>query len=278
MTTPNRQPPIGIFDSGIGGLSVAAAMAELLPEESFLYVADNAYAPYGPRSEAEILLRSRKITQYLLGAGAKMIVVACNTATSIAIDALRAEHPEIPFVGMEPAVKPAASARGVGVLATAATLKSERYLALRDKHLRRKPVFEDACVGLVPLIETEPSGSPRLKAKLRQILEPMLEGGVDTLVLGCTHYPMVKDDIAEVCGVGVNIIDPSPAAARQVRRLLGQRGLLAETSPGPDSVADGPAHTFISSGSSAPLQRVLLTLKGLNGKRKLVVPQARWLA
>jgi len=175
LTTPNRQPPIGIFDSGIGGLSVAAAMAELLPEESFLYVADNAYAPYA-------------------------------------------------------------------------------------------------------LIEAEPSGSLRLKAKLRQILEPMLEGGVDTLVLGCTHYPMVKDDIAEVCGVGVNIIDPSPAAARQVRRLLGQRGLLAETLPGPDSVADGPAHTFISSGSSAPLQRVLLTLKGLNGKRKLVVPQARWLA
>ncbi len=266
--------PIGIFDSGIGGLSVAAAMADLLPEETFLYVADNAYAPYGPRSEGEILRRSQKITRYLLGAGAKMIVVACNTATSIAIDALRAEHPEVPFVGMEPAVKPAAAAKGVGVLATAATLKSGRYLALRDEHLKGKPLFEDACVGLVPLIEAEPAGSPPLRAKLREILTPMLAGGIDALVLGCTHYPMVGEDIATICGPSVKVLDPSPAAARQVERLLGQRGLLAQNALG----TCGPAHTFITSGSSAPLQRALLRLKTLNRNRKLIVPQVRFTA
>lgn len=267
--------PIGIFDSGIGGLSVAAATAELLPEESFLYVADNAYAPYGPRPAEEILDRSRKVTRYLLSRGARMVVVACNTATSLAIDALRAENPGVPFVGMEPAVKPAASAGGVGVLATAATLQSGRYLALRNKYLAGRLVYEDACVGLVPLIETEPSGSPRLKAKLRQILEPMLEGGVDTLVLGCTHYPMVKDDIAEVCGVGVNIIDPSPAAARQAKRLLKQHGLLTllpQAVPG----TRAPAHTFITSGSSLPLQRALLQLPGLNKNRKFLIPRAQF--
>jgi glutamate racemase len=247
-------------------------MAELLPEETFVYVADNAYAPYGPRPAEEILLRSQKITRYLLGQGAKMIVVACNTATSIAIDALRAEFPDVPFVGMEPAVKPAANANGVGVLATAATLKSPRYLALRNKYLNDTPVFENACVGLVPLIETEASGSQHLIQKLQEILEPMLEEGIDTLVLGCTHYPMVKDEIVAVCGPLVSILDPSPAAARQARRLLEQRGLLAETSPG----TRGPAHIFISSGSSVPLQRALFKLKKLNGSRKLIVPQLKF--
>lgn len=265
--------PIGIFDSGIGGLSVAAAMEELLPEEAFLYVADNAYAPYGPRPAEEILQRSRKITRYLLAKGAKMIVVACNTATSIAIDTLRAEYPEVPFVGMEPAVKPAATANAVGVLATAATLGSRRYLDLRDKHLGGKPVFEDACAGLVPLIESEASGSLLLTKRLEEILRPMLNNGVDTLVLGCTHYPLIKGDIMAVCGPGVRVIDPSAAAARQVHRLLKQRGLLAlppKDFPG----TCARAHNFVTTGSSAPLQRTLLKLNGLNRNRKLILPQS----
>jgi glutamate racemase len=264
--------PIGIFDSGIGGLSVAAAMAELLPGETFLYVADNAYAPYGPRSAEEILLRSRKITSYLLAKGAKMIVVACNTATSLAIDALRKEYPEVPFVGMEPAVKPAAEAESLGVLATAATLQSSRYCKLRDKHLAGKPVFEDACIGLVPLIEAEPSGSPLLKARLQDILTPMLGKGIDALVLGCTHYPLIKDDIGAICGPAVNVIDPSPAAARQVERLLKQHDLLTLPLKAPLGTCVR-AHTFVTSGSSAPLQRALFQLPGLNGNRKLIIPQ-----
>jgi len=247
-------------------------MAELLPDETLLYVADNAYAPYGPRPEEEILLRSQKITRYLLGKGVKMIVVACNTATSIAIDALRAEYPEVPFVGMEPAVKPAASAVGVGVLATAATLKSQRYLALRAKYLKGKSVYEDACVGLVELIEAEPSGSPSLRAKLQEILNPMLMGGIDTLVLGCTHYPMVKEDIMAVCGPSVNVLDPSPAAARQAMRLLSQRDLLFKNLHN----TCGPAHIFCTSGTSAPLQRVLFKLEKLNMNRKLIAPNVHF--
>lgn len=262
--------PIGIFDSGIGGLSVAAAIADLLPAEELLYVADNAYAPYGPRPASEILERSRVITTFLLGQGAKMIVVACNTATSLAIDALREEFPDVPFVGLEPAVKPAATAKRVGVLATAATLRSSRYQALRSKYLADRPVHEDACVGLVTLIEEEAPGSPALRDKLHHILDPMLSDNIDALVLGCTHYPMIKADIEAVCGPGVRVIDPSPAAARQVERLLTERTLLL-----PARLASrGPAHLFFTTGSSVPLQRSLLALPTLNQHRKLLVPHA----
>jgi len=274
----NRQhSPIGIFDSGIGGLSVAAAIADVLPREELRYVADNAYAPYGPRPAAEILERSRLITRHLLGQGAKMIVVACNTATSIAIDALREEFPDVPFVGLEPAVKPAAKAGRVGVLATAATLESPRYLELRRRYLSGWPVHENACVGLVPLIENEPPGSPVLRRKLHDILDSMLADGIDALVLGCTHYPIVRADIAAVCGAGVDVIDPAPAAARQVKRLLARHGLAfvpEETEPAKSALRTrGPAHTFLCTGSSLPLQRTLLALPALNRNRKLVLPK-----
>lgn len=254
---------IGVFDSGIGGLSVAAAIGELLPDESMLYVADNAYAPYGPRPASEILARSRAITRLLISAGVKMIVVACNTATSIAIETLREEFPEIPFVGLEPAVKPAAAGLKIGVLATTATLGSPRYLALKERHLADRPVFEDACVGLVPLIEADGPGSSSVKEKLTEILRPMLAEGVDTLVLGCTHYPLVADDFAAICGPAVALINPAPAAARQAARLLPTTG----------SGTRVRAHTFCTTGSAVPLQRTLLTLPELNRFRKLVVPR-----
>jgi glutamate racemase len=271
--------PIGVFDSGIGGLSVADAVCGLLPTESLLYVADNAFAPYGPRPASEILDRSRKITQALIAAGSKMIVVACNTATSIAIDALRQEFPEIAFVGLEPAVKPAATGLKVGVLATAATLQSPRYLALKARYLDDRPVFENPCVGLVPLIEREVPGSEKLRDKLHEVLDPMLDEGLDTLVLGCTHYPMVKEDIARVCGPAVTIIDPAPAAARQVKRLLPQARLAAGPGPtlllNPAPGTGGPAHNFYCSGSSVPLQQALLRLPRLNQNRKFVVPAVK---
>jgi glutamate racemase len=205
-----------------------------------------------------------------------MIVVACNTATSIAIDALREEFPNIPFVGLEPAVKPAARANRVGVLATAATLKSPRYLALRRRYLADRPVHENPCVGLVPLIESEVPGSPALLAKLHDILDPMLADNIDALVLGCTHYPVIGADIAAVCGDKVEIIDPSPAAARQVRRLLLRHGpgLAPEETPPPESLPGtrGPAHTFLTTGTSYPLQRTLFSLPNLNRNRKFVLP------
>lgn len=267
---------IGVFDSGIGGLSVANAISGLLPRESLLYVADNARAPYGPQPAEDILAYSHEITRWLIAAGAKMVVVACNTATSIAIDNLRDSFPEMPFVGLEPAVKPAAAGRRVGVLATAATLSSPRYLTLKERYLADRPIYENPCIGLVPLIEQEKPGSPVLAARLHDILDPMLEDGLDTLVLGCTHYPMIKEDIQAVCGSGVGIIDPAPAAARQVKRLLKEYNLGVEASPSLPS-PNHPrtrvcAHDFFATGSSQPLQRALLCLPSLNDHRRLLVP------
>lgn len=264
--------PIGVFDSGIGGLSVANAVSGLLPREPLLYVADNAYAPYGPRPATEILDRSHLITRHLLARGAKLILVACNTATSVAIDSLRERYPDVPFVGLEPAVKPASKAASVGVLATRATLDSDRYRILRDEYFGDRPVLENPCTGLVPLIEAEGPGGPTLRKKLAEILVPMLREGIDTLVLGCTHYPLVKDDIVEVCGTGVRLIDPSPAAARQVARLLEVHQLAHPASTTPPRTS-GRAHEFLTTGNSLPLQRSLLGLPVLNAGRRLIVPQ-----
>ncbi|NJC27287.1 glutamate racemase [Neolewinella antarctica] len=276
--------PIGVFDSGIGGLSVAAAVAELLPREDILYVSDNQRAPYGPREAAEILAYSEEITRFLLKCGAKMIVVACNTATSVAIDRLREEFPEVPFVGLEPAVKPAANGNVVGVLATEATLNSERYLALRDKHLSKKVVLENPCRGLVSIIEAEQPGSNALRDKLRVIITPMISLGLDTLVLGCTHYPMIKEDIQFIAGPDVRIIDPSPAAAKQVAHVLSamRGGVDSPDSPQNPGTRDAPitpvlsrgnlAHDFICTGNSVALQRALLRLSSLNRRRRWVLP------
>lgn len=267
---------IGVFDSGIGGLSVANAISGLLPRESLLYVADNARAPYGPQSPAEILAYSRQITRFLLDQEAKLIVVACNTATSVAIDTLRDEFPEVPFVGLEPAVKPAQNGQAIGVLATSATLQSARYLKLREKYLAGVPVYEDACRGLVSIIEAAGPGSQQVQAKLRLILEPMLAAGIDTLVLGCTHYPIVKTDIAAICGPTVQLIDPSAAAAKQVERMLTEHSLLSTTAHGTSvrgsAEQSRSTHDFYCTGSSLPLQRTLFTLPSLNKFRRLVIP------
>ena len=281
LTTRNGYP-IGVFDSGIGGLSVANAVSGLLPRENLLYVADNARAPYGPQPATDILAYGREITRFLLGRGAKLIVVACNTATSIAIDALREEFPEVPFVGLEPAVKPARDGKAVGVMATEATLGSRRYRALKEQYLGGRRVVEDPCRGLVPVIEAERPGSPVLREKLSSILKPMLAAEVDTLVLGCTHYPLVKEDIMDICGAGVNVIDPSGAAARQVGRMLTEQDLalspLSEnehrTRSASSETARGRAHVFMTTGGSAPLQRTLLALSDLRTRQKLVLPHA----
>ena len=273
---------IGVFDSGIGGLSVANAISGLLPAERLLYVADNARAPYGPQPPELIVAYSREITRFLLKRGAKMIVVACNTATSLAIDRLREEFTGLPFVGLEPAVKPASSELRIGVMATAATLASDRYQALKERYLGEKFVVENACEGLVPIIEAAAPGSPRLLEKLSGIITPMVAGGVDTIVLGCTHYPMVKEDIKHLAGPGVRVIDPSPAAARQVRRLLDDR---AATSDGPTGEAPATglgapplpgtrarAHDFYCTGDAVSLQRALYSLPSLNRGRRVLCP------
>ena len=262
--TGDHHGSIGVFDSGIGGLSVANAICGLLPRESLLYVADNAHAPYGARTDAEVLDYSRRITDFLLAAGSKLIVVACNTATSVGINALRAEYAEVPFVGLEPAVKPAADGRYVGVMATAVTLRSARYLDLKARYLSDRPVWEDPCVGLVPLIEAYGTGSSEVRSYLKNLLAPA--GELDILVLGCTHYPLIVEDIRAVVGEAVKVIDPSGAAARQVQRLLERRGLMGQR-------ATGTAHyDFYCTGGPAPLQRTLWQLPAMNTGRRWVVP------
>jgi glutamate racemase len=241
--------PIGVFDSGIGGLSVANAISGCLPSESLVYFADTGRVPYGPRSRKEITDFSVEITQFLLDHQCKMIVVACNTATAAALESLRRQWPEIPFVGMEPAVKPAAEATRsgkVGVLATLSTIRSERYAELMRRYAANVQVFENPCIGLVPLIEAGKLNDPETLSQLEEILTPMLAEQVDTLVLGCTHYPFLLPFLKSRVPADCKIIDPAPAVARQTARRLENLALAAA----PEHKAD---YHFYRSGPTADL-------------------------
>lgn len=213
---------IGVFDSGIGGLSVLKELLKLLPDEHYAYYADSAHCPYGEKSREYIIDRARWITSFLLDKGADIIVVACNTATAAAIKTLRKEWPEIPFVGIEPAVKPAALASRsgvIGVLATAGTLKGGNYLDLREKYSDTVTVVEHVGSGFVELVERDCLSGPEAEETVRRAVEPLLEAGADNLVLGCTHYPFLTQSISRIAGPSVHIINPAPAVAAQVERL-----------------------------------------------------------
>lgn len=215
--------PIAIFDSGVGGLSVLRHIQKLLPHEDLIYVADQGHVPYGPRPASQIRDFSMGITRFCLQQGAKMIVVACNTATAAALHDLRAAFPQLPFVGMEPAVKPGAAATRsghVGVLATAGTFQSQRYADLMARFARDIILYENPCHGLVPLIESGQLQERHTAELLQSCMQPMLDAGVDTIVLGCTHYPFVLPAIRAIAGPEVTIIDPAPAVARQTQRVL----------------------------------------------------------
>ena len=244
--------PIGVFDSGAGGLSILRSLHALLPGETLLYVADSAHAPYGPRGEAFIRQRSQTITQYLLERGAKAVVVACNTATAAAIAALRAQH-ALPIIGVEPAVKPAALASRsgvVGVLATSGTIASDKFLHLQSRFHDRVEIITSPCPGLVEAIEDIATDAQRLQGLLHENIRPMLERGADTLVLGCTHYSLVREAVAQVTGPGVAIVDAPGAVAREVQRRLAEAGLLrADGKPG--------SVEFLSSGDAAVQAHVL---------------------
>lgn len=212
----------GIFDSGFGGLSVLREIVKVLPDESYVYYADSAHCPYGEKSREYVIDRAKSITEILLGKGADIIVVACNTATAAAISALREKWPEVPFVGMEPAVKPAAlnTRSGViGVLATAGTLKGSKYLDLREKYSDRVKVVEHVGRGFVELVEKGILNGPEAENTVRASVQPLLYAGADTIVLGCTHYPFLEKIIRKAAGPDVEIIDPAPAVAAQVLRL-----------------------------------------------------------
>ena len=225
---------IGIFDSGSGGLSVYRELKKLLPQEKYLYFSDNAHCPYGEKSAEYIQERGRVITETLLGLGADIIVVACNTATAAAIATLREEYPDVPFIGMEPAVKPAAlgTRSGViGVLATAGTLKGSKYLNTRGLYEEGVKIVEHVGQGFVELVENGILDGPEAEATVRTSLQPLLEAGADTIVLGCTHYPFLQPVIERLSGPGVRVIDPAPAVARQTLRVLEQRGITLGEGP-----------------------------------------------
>jgi glutamate racemase len=225
--------PVGVFDSGLGGLSVLRHIRALLPGEDLLYFADSGYAPYGGRPEHEIVERSLAVAGFFLDQGAKAIVVACNTATAASIRALREKYPALPLVGVEPGLKPAATAtrtKVVGVLATQRTLASAKFAALRDEIATATGVrfIAQPCVGLADQIDKGELQSAETARLVHRYVEPVLQDGADTLVLGCTHYPFVRpmiEDIVASSGRQVTIIDTGEAVARQLARLLDQNGL-----------------------------------------------------
>ncbi|HQN65686.1 MAG TPA: glutamate racemase [Methylophilus sp.] len=221
--------PIGVFDSGVGGLSVLKHIRALLPYEHLIYVADSLNAPYGNKSPEEITERCLALTDFLLAHGAKAIVVACNTATAAGIARLRQEHPSLPIIGMEPAVKPAAAASKngiIGVLATTGTLQSAQFAALLETYGRNVQVVTQACVGLVECIERGELDVPETRALLQKYLKPLLDEGADTIVLGCTHYPFVKPLIQELAGNNVTLVDTGAAVARRLQSQLIEHALL----------------------------------------------------
>jgi glutamate racemase len=227
----NQNNAIGIFDSGIGGLTVANAIFDLLPNEELLYFGDTAHIPYGTKSAETIRQYCLDITDYLLQQDCKAIVVACNTASAAALESLRQAWPNVPIIGMEPAVKPAvkASKSGkIGVLATAGTFDSERYENLVERFAEGKSVFENPCLGLVEKIEAGMQSHPETIALLSEVLQPMLDEGVDTFVLGCTHYPIVRAQIQSVAGPEAHIINPAPAVAKQLKKRLEKLDLLRQ--------------------------------------------------
>lgn len=226
--------PIGVMDSGVGGISVLKHIHALMPFESLIYFADSKYAPYGSKTPAEITARCMKIADFLIKQNIKALVVACNTATAAAIDKMREKYvaPDFNFIiiGMEPAVKPAAEASKngiIGVLATVGTLKSAQFAALLESHGRNVKVVTQACVGLVECIERGELNTPETKTLIRQYTAPLLAEGADTIVLGCTHYPFLKQVIQDIVGDKISIIDTGLAVAKQLKLQLQQKNKLA---------------------------------------------------
>jgi len=227
----NRNSFIGVFDSGVGGLTLLPALQFILPHEQFLYVSDDAHAPYGGKSKEEIIERCNIIVQFLIDKGCKIIIVACNTATTNAIETLRATY-SIPFIGIEPAIKPAAlksKTKVVGVLATQGTLSSALFAKTSAAFTQDVLVVEQIGSGLVEAIETGSLDDPKLTKLVRSYINPMLEQEMDTLVLGCTHYPLLLPLIKKVLPSNIQIIDSAEAVAKQTHRILEENQLICQT-------------------------------------------------
>lgn len=275
MNLQNRQDaitsPIGVFDSGVGGLSVLRSIREQMPEESVLYFGDQGHVPYGPRSMGQIQSFSAGITRFLLDHGSKLIVVACNTASAAALTYLRESFPGVSFVGMEPAVKPAAETTKtgrVGVLATPATFQGALYASVVERFGAGVELFQHTCPGLVSQIEKGELDSAATRAILEDALHPMLEKNIDTVVLGCTHYPFVIPLIQEVVGGAerVRVIDPAPSVAKQAKRLLEAAGMK-------NPLGSRASIRFFTSGDVESMKSMLPVLLGEVGDVELAVWQ-----
>lgn len=280
---------IGVFDSGEGGLSVLKEITRLLPEAEYVYYSDNAHCPYGEKSPEYIQDRARAITERLLAEGADVIVVACNTATAAAISVLRSEysdafsqevrdrvqkltggrHDHICFIGMEPAVKPAALGTRtgvVGVLATAGTLKGSKYLKTKESVDDQVNVFEHVGRGFVELVEEGRLSGSEAEDVVKASLGPLLSAGADIIVLGCTHYPFLLPVLQKVAGPDIRFIDPAPAVARQLVRVLKRDGMLSagEASSAlarnASAVPSSPHVKLLSSGNPEPLHHLYGTI------------------
>lgn len=255
MTDPR---PIGLFDSGVGGLSIWREVTRRLPNEATRYVADSARCPYGSRPSAELQAISTAITRFLLRHDCKLIVVACNTASAAALEALRAEF-ETPIVGMEPALKPAAQATRtghIGVLATTGTLQGPLFQNTRQRHANGLQVHAQIGEGMVELIEAGHFETPAAERLLRRYLEPMLAAGVDQIALGCTHYPLLLPLIERIVAGRATVIDPAQAVARQVERRL-ILGDALHSPPSPAAAADASQHLFYTTGRPDLLQTLV---------------------
>jgi glutamate racemase len=261
--------PIGVFDSGVGGLSVLRHIRAQLPHEHLMYFADSGNAPYGDKTEQFVVDRALAVTDFLLEHGAKALVVACNTATVAAIKAVRARYPDLPVVGVEPGLKPAAAATRngkVGVLATARTLKGEKFLQLREQisAASQAEFLLQPAIGLVDQIELGDLEAPAIGAMLEKYIAPLLDQGADTLVLGCTHYPFVKNGIERVLHdhgrMDVTLIDTGDAVARQLGRLLEAAGLLRPATGPNDAAAMLCGYTTADVSALAPAFANLLGL------------------
>ena len=254
---PDPGDPIGVFDSGVGGLSVLRAIRQQLPGESLIYLADQAHVPYGPRPLEQVRQFSEAITRFLLAQKAKLVVVACNAASAAALTYLRGIFPDTSFVGMEPAVKPAAETTRsgvVGVLATPATFQGALYASVVERFAQDVTLLQHTCPGLVAQIEAGRLDAPETRAILDGALLPMLAQGIDTVVLGCTHYPFVIPLIEEIVGPEVRVIDPAPAVARQAGRVLETLGLSCPQEDG--------ASRYMTTGEPEQLSSLLPALIG----------------
>jgi len=257
----HSESPIGIFDSGVGGLSVLRSIREQMPEESIIYFGDQGHIPYGLRPMEQIRSFSEAITNYLLDKQAKIIVVACNTASAAALKVLREKFPDVQFVGMEPAVKPAAEhtqTGRVGVLATPATFQGALYASVVERFANGVELLQNTCPGLVQQIEQGNLDGIATRRILEDALLPMLEKNIDTVVLGCTHYPFVIPLIQQIAGENVRVIDPAPAVAKQAQRLLEAGGMKSQSTARGERTE---VHLY-TSGDPASLKSMLPVLLG----------------